>query len=97
MLQAQPGQGDALAQILLEAARLVSSAPGCHVYLISTDEAHPDGVWVTEAWDSKEAHDESLKDEAVRALIGKAMPLLAGAPAKGQTLTILGGLGVPSA
>jgi hypothetical protein len=34
-LQAQPGQGPALAAILLEAARLMSGAPGCRLYLVS--------------------------------------------------------------
>lgn len=94
-LQAKPGAGQELATILLRAADLVSTAPGCHLYLISIDQANPDTVWITEAWDSKELHDESLKLPAVRALIGEAMPLLGGPPQKGLETHILGGFGLP--
>ncbi|WKN43447.1 putative quinol monooxygenase [Tunicatimonas pelagia] len=93
-LTATGGKGEQLATILLEASRLVASAKGCHLYLVSQDQAHPDDVWITEVWDSKEDHDHSLKDEKVRALITQAMPLLAGKPEKGQVLDVLGGAGI---
>jgi quinol monooxygenase YgiN len=96
-LQAQEGKGPDLAAMLLEASRLVSTAPGCHIYIISLDEGTPDAVWVTEVWDSKEDHDNSLKDPAVRTLIGQAMPLFAGMPEGGQTLKVLGGTILPFA
>lgn len=93
-LTATTGNGDKLAAILLEAARLVSTAQGCHIYLVSKDQTTPDAVWVTEAWDSKEDHDNSLQVAGVRELIAQAMPLLNGRPEKGQELEILGGTGI---
>jgi hypothetical protein len=51
-------------------------------------------VWVTEVWDSKEDDDNSLHVEGVRALISRAMPLLAGQPEKGQELEVIGGAGL---
>ena len=93
-LQAAEGKGEQLASILLQAAELVSTAKGCHLYLVSEDKNDPDAVWVTEVWDSKEDHDNSLKVEGVRELISQAIPILAGPPQKGQELVILGGAGI---
>lgn len=90
-LSATAGNGEKLAQILLEAARLVSTAKGCQLYLVSLDQHTPDGVWVTEVWDSKDDHDNSLQVPGVKELIGQAMPLLDGRPEKGQELEVLGG------
>ena len=93
-LKAQPGKGGELAAILLEAAELVRHARGCHIYLIGKDAQDGDTIWVTEVWDSKEDHGESLKADAVRQLIGRAMPLLDGRPEGGTELEVLGGVGV---
>jgi len=93
-LVAQEGQGQALANILLEAAALMENAKGCHLYMISHEESTPDIVWITEIWDSKEDHDNSLSVPGVRELIGKAMPIMAGQPERGQELLIKGGLGI---
>lgn len=94
-LTASEGNGALLAQHLLEAAALVQDAPGCRLYYIGMEPGQPDTVWISEVWDSKEAHDASLQDERVRALIRRAMPLLAGPPAPGRQLDILGGAGLP--
>ncbi|WP_207512418.1 putative quinol monooxygenase [Longitalea luteola] len=64
------------------------------MYAIGKDPKDGNAVYVTEIWDSKEDHDNSLKLEAVRALIMKAMPIIDGPPQKGQELEILGGAGV---
>ncbi|WP_210485808.1 putative quinol monooxygenase [Rufibacter aurantiacus] len=93
-LTASAGNGEKLAAILLEAAQLVSTAKGCHLYLVSIDKTLEDAVWVTEVWDSQEDHDNSLQVPGVRELISQAMPLLAGKPEKGQVLEILGGAGI---
>ncbi len=93
-LTAAPGKTDALAAILLRAADLVATASGCHLYVISKDPTDESAVWVTEIWDSKEDHDQSLQLPSVRELIGEAMPLLGGAPSKGQELEVLGGVGL---
>lgn len=93
-LRAKNGQGDELASVLLQASKLVSTAKGCKVYVIGKDPNDLNAVYVTEIWDSKEDHDNSLKVEGVRELIMKAMPLLDGPPQKGQELEVLGGVGV---
>jgi len=93
-LSAKPGNADQLAEILLKASKLVATAKGCHLYSVAKDDEYPNSIWITEIWDSKEDHDNSLKVEGVRALIGTAMPLLDGMPKKGQELKILGGFGI---
>ena len=68
-LTATAGNGEKLASILLEAAeRLVSTAKGCRLYMVSKDHSDPDAVWITEAWDSKEDHDNSLQVAGVGSL-----------------------------
>ncbi len=93
-LKATAGNGEKLSSILLKAANLVSTAKGCRLYIVSKDKEDEDAVWVTEVWDSKEDHDNSLKVEGVRELISQAMPLLNGMPQKGQELEVLGGAGI---
>ena len=93
-LKATTGNAEKLASILLQASQLVSTAKGCHLYAISKDPTDPDSVWVTEIWDSRQDHDNSLTIDGVRELIGQAMPLLDGKPEKGQELEIIGGAGV---
>lgn len=91
-----PGQRDALVQELLEAATLAESHPGCELYVVSTAPSDANTVWVTEAWTSKAAHDASLTDERAKAMIARALPLLAGPP---QTVEMqpVGGKGLTRA
>lgn len=93
-MNAQAGKSNELAEILLEASKLVSTAKGCKLYVIGKDEHDTDSVYVTEIWDSKEDHDNSLNVKGVRELIMRVMPILNGQPSKGQELHILGGAGV---
>ncbi|MEX1192644.1 MAG: antibiotic biosynthesis monooxygenase [Brumimicrobium sp.] len=90
-LTAKPGHREALANILIEASRLVTAVEGCKLYVVGLDHNDMHSVFVTEIWDSKEDHDNSLKIEEVRKLIMKAMPILDGQPTKGQEIEILGG------
>jgi quinol monooxygenase YgiN len=78
--KAKPGKGDELAAILLEAAEGAEAAGGCVLYMVSRSDQEADAVWVTEAWTSREEHDASLEDEGAKALIERALPLLAGPP-----------------
>lgn len=89
-LQASAENRDALADILSQASTLMQSEEGCSLYIVSKDADDDTTVWVMELWDSKEAHDDSLKREDVRALIGQAMPLLVGAPDGASLLPIAG-------
>lgn len=93
-LIAKQGHGKELSEILIEASRLIRTAKGFNLYLVSKDGASKNDVWITEVWDSKEDHDNSLSVPGVRELIGKAMPILDGMPAKGQELELIGGCGI---
>lgn len=87
---AKPGQRDALAAILLENG---AAMPGCRLYLVSADAADADALWVTEVWDSKDAHTASLSLPAVKDAIARGRPLIAGF-GDWTELRPLGGIGV---
>jgi quinol monooxygenase YgiN len=87
------GKREELISILLQAAKLVSTAKGCHHYIIYKDTKNEDNVFVSEIWDSKEDHDDSLKIEGCMELISKAMPLINGKP-EGNVLEVIGGKGL---
>lgn len=93
-LNAIHGSADKLAEVLIKASQLVSNAKGCRLYVVSMDKTDENAVWITEIWDTKEDHDNSLNVDGVRELISQAMPLLDGKPEKGQELDILGGSGI---
>jgi quinol monooxygenase YgiN len=92
-LTAQPGKRDEFIQILLRAASLVGQLPTCHLYTVSEDLADENDILIVEIWDDKAAHDASLQDPTVRALIGEAMPLMAGAPSSVE-FNVVGGHGL---
>ncbi len=88
------GQRDALAAILLGST---GSMPGCLSYVIATDPADADALWITEVWDSAGSHKASLSLAAVQAAIAKAKPLIAGFSNRVETVPIGGyGLSNPS-
>jgi len=91
---AVPGKREALLQSLLQAGSLMESIAGCQLYLVSTLPADPISVWVTEVWDSAEAHSESLKVRGVQKLIQQTIPLIAEMPRNTPRLTLMGGKGV---
>ncbi len=90
---AQAGRRNELVDILKRAANLVGQLPACRLYIVSKDIANENRVWIFEMWDDKEAHDLSLKDDRVRALISEAMPLMDGAP-DGVELQVAGEHGI---
>jgi len=93
-LTAKAGEKEKLASILVKASQLLSDAPGCKLYAIGLSDSEENAVYITEIWDSKEDHDNSLKDANIQNLIKEAMPLIDGAPTQGQVLTIVGGKGI---
>lgn len=93
-MTAQIGKVDELTEILLEASKLVSTAKGCKLYVIGKEQHQTHSVFVTEIWESKDDHDNSLKVPGVKDLITRAIPLLDGQPSKGQELEVLGGWGL---
>jgi quinol monooxygenase YgiN len=74
--KAQPGQGDALAAILLEAADTLRANDACLLYVVNREDAET--IWVTEAWMDRAAHAASLDVPEAKAQIARAMPLIAG-------------------
>lgn len=74
-MTAVPGQRDALVAILLDG---VAGMPGCLSYVVATDPADADALWVTEVWDGEASHRASLALPAVRDAIARGRPLIAG-------------------
>ena len=94
-MKTKPGHRDEVAQILTGGADGLRAA-GCQLYVVGLAADDDVTIWVSEVWDSKEAHDASLQLPETRAAIGRAMPMLAGEFTSQETV-IAGGLGVPPA
>jgi len=69
------GKRDELIEILLDG---VAGMPGCLSYVVARDPGNPDGIWITEVWETREAHAASLSLPPVQAAIAKGRPLIAG-------------------
>lgn len=88
---AQPGKRDELVSIMTESS---AAMPGCLSYIIATDPANDDAIWITEVWDEEASHRASLSLAAVQAAIAKARPLIAGFDNRTETRPVSGhGLG----
>ncbi|MFL5541370.1 MAG: putative quinol monooxygenase, partial [Longimicrobiaceae bacterium] len=87
------GQRDAVIAILLEDAGL-DAMPGCLSYIVATDPADADAIWITEVWDSKASHGASLTLPSVRQAITRARPMIAGF-SDSHVTTPVGGYGLP--
>ena len=74
-IRSTPGKRTELLTHLAAGSR---GMPGNRLYLIAEDRGDPDGLWVTEVWDSKEDHAASLKLPQVQEAIAKARPIIAG-------------------
>jgi len=86
----KPGQRDAFIAVLLEG---IGSMPGCLSYVVARDPKDPDGIWITEVWDSEASHKASLSLPAVKDAIARGRPMIAGMGE--QTITIpVGGYGL---
>ncbi|HVI97968.1 MAG TPA: putative quinol monooxygenase [Sphingomonas sp.] len=86
-MKAQPGQRSTLIEIL---ASSTTTMPGCLSYIVAEDADDPDGLWITEIWDSKASHDASLQLPEVREAIAKARPLIAGFETSVKTRPVAG-------
>lgn len=73
-ITAQSGRREELVAILAPAE---GSMPGCLSYIVARDPANPDAIYVTEAWESREAHAASLQLPGVQAAIARGRPLIA--------------------
>lgn len=84
------GQRDALASILVDGT---GSMPGCLSYVVASDPADNNGLWITEVWDNETSHKASLSLPAVQAAIAKGRPMIAGFSNRVETVPI-GGVGL---
>ena len=91
-MRARPGSRDEVIAILLSGADGLRAA-GCQVYAVCTAPEDADIIWVTEVWDTAEAHASSLQLPETKAAISRAMPMLTGEFTR-QELVVAGGLGV---
>lgn len=87
-LGTKPGQRDAVVSILLRPMPGLKEA-GCLLYEVGVNDDAPDTVFVSELWESAEAHLASLQLDSVRAAIAEAMPLLSGEMG-GSQFTVVG-------
>jgi quinol monooxygenase YgiN len=88
---AQPGKRDELMAIMTDSS---DAMPGCLSYVIATDPADDDAIWITEVWDNEASHKASLSLPAVQMAIVKARPLIAGFDNRTETRPVSGhGLG----
>lgn len=91
-ITAQPGKRNELAKILAPGEGTLT---GCLSYIVANDPNDADALYVTEAWESREAHAASLTLPAVQAAIDKGRLLIA----KFETIAItepVGGIGLGS-
>ena len=89
-MTAVSGKRDELIAILLAGT---SNMPGCLSYIIAKDASDADGIWISEAWDSKASHEASLSLPSVKESIAKGRPLIAGFSNRVVT-TPVGGVGL---
>jgi len=88
-MRAASGRRDDLAAILVG----MGSMPGCLGYVVAADPADPDALWVTEVWESEDAHAASLALAHVQEAIAAGRALIAGFEVRVET-SPLGGLGL---
>jgi quinol monooxygenase YgiN len=92
-MTATPGKRDALISILLSG---IDAMPGCLSYVVARDSANPDGIWITEVWDTQASHKASLSLPSVKDAISRARPLIAGFDKQIETVPV-GGYGLHAA
>ena len=72
---AKPGRRDDLVEILSEVA---GGMTGCLSYVVAEDPVDDSSLWITEVWESEEAHSASLGDPNIKAAIGRGRPFISG-------------------
>lgn len=79
---AAQGRRDDLAAVLLDGLR---DMPGCRSYVVAADPGAPDTLWITEVWESRDAHAASLSLPSVQAAIQRGRPLIVSMEPVAQT------------
>ena len=75
-ITAQPGKGEELINLLLNAQSLDN--PDCLVFLVGRSASNNDVIFVTEGWVSQEAHGRFFAGPVAQAFIAQLAPLVAG-------------------
>lgn len=89
-MRAVDGGRDELAAVLAGMGEM----PGCLSYVVAVEDSDPDTLWITEVWESPEAHAASLGLPAVQAAVERGRPLIAAFEQRIETRP-LGGIGLP--
>lgn len=89
-LHATEGNRAQLIDILLNGTQ---EMPGCKLYVISADTEDEISIWITEVWESEEAHQASLQLPSVQAAIAEGRPMIAGFGAR-HIVDPIGGVGI---
>jgi quinol monooxygenase YgiN len=91
-MKTHPGKRDDVVAILLGGVDGLGQV-GCLQYTVAIAPDDEVTIWVSEVWESEEAHAASLELAETKAAIAKAMPLLTGEFAMSAT-EVRGGLGL---
>ena len=91
-ITAVSGKRDDLVAILAPGE---GSLPGCLSYIVARDPKNADVLYVTEAWETVEAHAASLMLTEVQAAIARGRPLIANFELIAETEPV-GGVGLAS-
>ena len=84
------GKREALIDILLAGTQ---NMPGCIQYIISKDLSDETAIWISEIWESEDAHKTSLTLPAVQDAISKGRAFIAGMEHVAKTKPV-GGTGL---
>ncbi len=88
-ITAVDGGRDELAAILAGMGEM----PGCLSYVVALEASDPHAIWVTEVWESADAHAASLDLPDVQSAIGRGRPLIASFDQRIETVPA-GGIGL---
>jgi len=87
---ASAGKRDELIAILLNGTK---DMPGCHQYVIAQDKEDENALWITEVWESQDAHAQSLSLPSVQEAIAAGKPMIEGFGERFETVPV-GGQGL---
>ncbi len=82
-MRVSPGQRDAVAELIREAAHAGGDDTGLLSYTVNAALDDPDLLWVTELWTDKSAHDATTRSEPVQRVTRAMRALLVGDPEGG--------------
>jgi quinol monooxygenase YgiN len=74
----------------------IGPMPGCLSYIVAHDASDGDSLWVTEVWESADAHRASLELPEVQAAIARGRHLIESFELRFETSPV-GGIGLDSA